>query len=153
VYDKSLNDIAIDDNAVVILEMYNKDKRPLPQEKFIKANPDITTHIYGAMGLDTKERYEGRRYDALNGKRSNRKFIVLHTDNTEDTIAALMEVGRFIREREEEYEGRKIYMEAIDNDKYDFARKILNDLPNQSTFLTGKAIEDKDDRQHQQELA
>lgn len=152
VYDKSLMDINIDDNAVVILEMYNKEKKPLPQEKFIKANPDVTTHIYGAMGLDTKERYEGRRYDALNGKRSNRKFIVLHTDSTEDTIAALMEVSRFIREKEEEYEGRRIYMEAIDNDIYDMARKILNELPNQSTYLTGKAIEDKEDKQQQKEL-
>ncbi len=153
VYDKSLNDVEIDDNAIIILEMYNKEKRPLPQEKFIKANPDITTHIYGAMGLDTKDRYEGRRYDALNGKRSNRKFIVLHTDNTDDTVAALMEVARFMKEKEEEYEGRKIYMESIDNDRYDFARKILNDLPNQSVFLTGKAIEDKEEKQQQKEMA
>ena len=153
VYDKSLNDVEIDDNAIILLEMYNKDKRPLPQEKFIKANPDITTHIYGAMGLDTKDRYEGRKYDALNGKRSNRKFIVLHTDSTEDTVAALMEVARFIKEKEEEYEGRRIYMEAIDNDRYDFARKILNDLPNQSMYLTGKTIDDKEEKQQQKEMA
>lgn len=134
VYDGSLVDADIDKNAVVIIELSDQIPRPLPQRKLIESDGDLERQARFVQS-STKP------VMCRQSRTSERIYIFVKTDNTEQTMANLLLMEKQLRELE--LKNRRVYMDRIANDTYDLARSILMKDGIEALYFTGREEEQK----------
>lgn len=142
VFDGRLTDMVIEDNAIIVIELYNNITRPLPQQKFIDSDDDLRNQTNLTLKMSGRTAFTVR-----SSRTSDKSFFYLRTDNEMQTYAALLEMENRLRTQEEEWRGRKIYMERISTDEYDIARTMLGRTQYQTIYLTGRDIEGKESKE------
>jgi uncharacterized protein (UPF0335 family) len=119
VYDGSYAGREIEDNAILVFEFSHDRRKPSPQSAFISENSEAY--------IMSKAAYTVKRNVAIRSSRtSNKLYAFLKVDNAQETMNALLELGENLRF--EELRGRKIYMERMQHDEYDFGRVVLEKL-------------------------
>lgn len=73
--------------------------------------------------------------------------MYLRTDNAKQTVMALFEMEQHLKQQEEQWQGRKIYMERLSNDEHDIARSILDKSSFDTIYLTGRELGDRDSKE------
>ena len=147
IYEGSLVDEKIPDNAVVVIEL-PKHKDISPQQKFINEDFDLRQLITFTKNSDDEVRVKRSRT-------SGKVFVFVKTDDDEQkTIANLILMEKMMKEIED-LRDRKIYMDRIESDRYDLARSILatNDL--QAAYFEKKSTIDKmleDEREQEEKI-
>lgn len=134
VFDGSLVDAEIDKNAVVIIELPNEVPRPLPQRKLIESDGD----------LERQARFVQSSTKAVmcrQSRTSERIYIFVKTDNTEQTMLNLLQMEKQLRELD--LKNRRVYMDRIANDTFDFARSVLSQNGAETLYFTGRVEEEK----------
>ena len=133
VFDGTLANVEISDNSFIFIELFNKEARPLPQQEYIDTNEDLQSTINLALKMNN-----GKEFFVRTSKvNPNNAYMFIRTDNAEETIIALFELQRRLIEQEEDWRGKKIYMEKISNDEFDLARQILEKTQFEVIYLTG----------------
>lgn len=133
VFDGTLANVEISDNSFIFIELFNKEARPLPQQEYIDTNEDLQSTINLALKMNN-----GKEFFVRTSKvNPNNAYMFIRTDNAEETIRALFELQRRLIEQEEDWRGKKIYMEKISNDEFDLARQILEKTQFEVIYLTG----------------
>lgn len=119
IYDGSYAGRELEDNAILIFEFSHDRRKPSPQKAFIAEDNDAY--------VMSKQAYTVKRNVAIRGSRMNdRLYGLLKVDNAQETMNALLELGESLRC--EDLRGRKIYMERMQYDEYDFGRVVLEKL-------------------------
>ena len=72
---------------------------------------------------------------------SERIYIFVKTDNTEQTMLNLLQMEKQLRELD--LKNRRIYMDRIENDTFDFARSVLSQNGAETLYFTGRSEEEK----------
>lgn len=132
-----LTNFEIEDNANVVIELYDKVSRPLPQQKYIDRDDDLRNQTNLALRMNN-----GSSLFIRSSRTSDKSFVFLRTDSAKQTYLALLDFEQRLREQEENWKERKIYMERLSYDDYDLARSILERTAYQSLYLTGVERED-----------
>ena len=74
--------------------------------------------------------------------------MYLRTDNAQQTVMALFEMEQHLKQQEEQWQGRRIYMERLSNDEHDIARSILDKSSFDTIYLTGREIDEGISKEH-----
>lgn len=142
VFDGRLTDAEIPDNGLVLIEIYDKVIRPLPQQHYIDSDDDLRNQTQFALRMNN-----GSSFFIRSSKTSGKSFLFIRTDTVQQTILALLEMERVLKEQEELWRERRLFMERISNDEYDLARLILNKTNYETVLFTGREISDREDKQ------
>ena len=142
VFDGQLSDVEIDKNGIVLIELFDKVERPLPQQKFI----DNDDELHSQVKMMTKFN-NGSKFVVRSSRTSERTYMYLRTDNAQQTVIALFEMEQHLKQQEEQWQGRRIYMERLSNDEHDIARSILDKSSFETIYLTGRELEDRDSKE------
>ena len=134
VFDGSLVDADIDKNAVVIIELPNEVPRPLPQRKLIENDGDLERQARFVQSST-------KTVMCRQSRTSERIYIFVKTDNTEQTMLNLLQMEKQLRELD--LKNRRIYMDRIENDTFDFARSVLSQNGAETLYFTGRSEEEK----------
>lgn len=141
-FDGRLTDAEIPDNGLVLIEIYDKVIRPLPQQHYIDSDDDLRNQTQFALRMNN-----GSSFFIRSSKTSGKSFLFIRTDTVQQTILALLEMERVLKEQEELWRERRLFMERISNDEYDLARLILNKTNYETVLFTGREISDREDKQ------
>lgn len=141
VFDGRMFDTQIDDNALVVIEVHNKERRPLPLQKWIDGDAELFRQIKMA-GTSSAPLV------VRDCKKNNQKYIFLKTDNEKDTAIALLELQKRLADEAENWKGRRIFMEHIGYDEYDLGRAVLDKAQYDTCYFTGR---DKNEEQLEHE--
>ena len=142
IYDGNLLHSDMENNAIVIIEMFNRNERKLPQQRYIDTDSDLQRQI----NVMERSINDGKKIVVKNSKISDKTYIIVRTDNEDQTAAALLELNKLLKRQEDEWKGRHIYMEKMDSDELEIARSILNKSQYNATYLTGDYNSDTDSR-------
>ena len=142
VFDGQLNDIEIEKNGIVLIELYDKVARPLPQQKYIDSEDDLRSQVRMLMQFNN-----GSPFIVRSSRTSEKSYMYLRTDNSKQTVMALFEMEQHLKQQEEQWQGRKIYMERLSNDEHDIARSILDKSSFDTIYLTGRELGDRDSKE------
>ena len=140
VYDGNLMSREIDANAIVVIELYNRIERPLPQKYFIDTDSDLQNRIRLSSRMSN-----GAIVSAYSSRTTNRTYILIKADDTKETLVSLYELQELLRKNEKEWKDRQIYMEKMEYDEYNFARSVLIKSQYQATYYTGNNTSDEKD--------
>lgn len=148
VYDGSLVNEELDDNAVIVIEMPKATDKKSPQHKLIESNADIERQ-YKLAGISSSA------VSMKKSKVSNQIYFFAKTDGSErTTIDCLLEMERLLRENDEELKGRRIYFDKMQSDTFDVARNILNSIDILSNYYTRRNLTEKqgEEKTNEQQL-
>lgn len=134
VYDGSLVNAVIPENAVVVIELYDKKQRPLPQLDLIKRDDELCRMTALALGSPEKV----IRSDS---RKSRRQYIFIKTDDDRQTAQNLIEMEQCLKETE--LRNRRLYMDRMETDRYDIARSVLAELDADTHYYTHRNIKNK----------
>lgn len=147
VYDDNLvnlfNHIS-DPKPIVVIELYDKVERPLPQQRYIDNDNDLKNKVRMATRLN-----DGKSVTVKSSQTSDKTYIFVRTDNEDQTAMSLMELKRLLKEQEENWRGRKIYMERMESDELNIAQSILNKSNFEATLLSGKYHDENDSQERE----
>lgn len=138
VFNGRMYDTAIDDNALVVVEIHSdrKAKRPLPLQKWIDDDSELFRQIKMA-GTSSAPLV------VRDSKKNNQKYIFLKTDSDKDTAIALLELQKRLADEAENWKDRRIFMERISFDEYDLARAVLDKAQYDVCYFTGRSISEE----------
>lgn len=142
VFDGQLNDVEIDRNGIVLIELFDKVSRPLPQKRYIESDDELRNQVRMMTQFNN-----GSPFVVRSSRTSEKTFVYLRTDSPKQTVMALFELEQHLKQQEEQWHGRKIYMERLTNDEHDLARSILDKSTFDTIYLTGREIEDRDTKE------
>ena len=132
VYSGSLVNAEIEDNAVVVIELPNKVQRALPQQGLIDRDFDLARQIRMLQMLPE----DSPPVIVRPARTSKRTYVFVKTDNTNQTVTNLFLLERRLRELD--LTNRKVYMDRMDTDIYDFAKSILEKEQIKSVYFTNE---------------
>lgn len=135
IYDGSITKMPIEKNAIVIIELPNKEERVYPQQELIDRSSDVSIQLNFAKRI--KENVVLRK-----SRMSERKYIFLKTDNERETVDCLLEMGSVLK-KELKNQKRKVYMDRIATDKFDIAKSILANLNTDVIYCTTLQVEEQ----------
>ena len=139
VFDESMEDYAMDDNAIVVIELYDKVERKLPQQAMINRDADLKRQAEIVM------RNASAQVALRQSEKTNKMYLFIKTDNDTQTVNNLLLIENYLRDID--LKNRKLYMERFESDKYDLERNILENLRIPSYIFTRhsdeKAISDE----------
>ena len=116
IYDGSLVNANIEDNAVVIIELPDQVPRNSPQKKLIESDVDLERQ---SKFVQSSTKQVMSRPSRVN----DRIYMFIKTDGTKQTIENLLLLERNLRQLD--LKNRKVYMDRMESDTYDLARSIL----------------------------
>ncbi len=123
----SLADAGIDGHAAVVIELYDRNKRRLPQERLISGDGELERTTLAVMRSPEK---------AAIRKAGDRLYLYYKADSGGQAVSSLMELAGLMR-AEEDLKGRRIYIEHGAYDEYGFARNVLQSFDNPVSYYTG----------------
>ncbi len=141
-FDGKLDNFEIEDNAIVLIEIYDRERRFLPQRRYIDKDDDLRNQTNLALRMNN-----GASLFIRSSRTSDRSFVFIRTDNAKQTYLALLDFEQRLRQQEEEWKSRKIYLERLSYDDYDLARSILERAPFESIYLTGREREEPNSKE------
>lgn len=143
VYDGSLVSAEIDPNAIVAIEL-PQDGRPLPQKSLIDRDADLDRQ-YKMSGISSS------KATLKKSKVTDRIYAFLKTGDERQTIDCILELERQLRENEDELKGRRLYIDRLENDRFDLTRSVLNTLDLACNYYARRDLEEKQETQKQRE--
>lgn len=133
VFDGSIVDLTIDDGAIIVIEMYSAQDKPMPQQKLIEKSGDITIQMNFAKRIPENVVLRKSRM-------SDRLYLFLKNDEPSNIIELLKQMGKVL-EKNLEARKRRIYMDRMKDDEFDFAKAVLTKLSTPVTYCTTLALE------------
>ena len=120
-HEGALEDVRLEEDAVIVLEIFHKNFRKLPQEKILKQN-----HVFELMKM---ARVENPMVSVKESKANHQIYIFVKTDNESQTISGLLELEKVLYEMERTVlKNRKLYMEHFETDRFHLGKQILSQL-------------------------
>ncbi len=120
VFDDKMLHAPIDENAIIVIELYDNIERKLPQQAMINKNPALKRQV------DIMLRNASSKVALKQAEGSNQMYLFIKTDNQKQTVNNLLSIESLLRDIDRKR--RKIYMEQFESDKYDIARNVLENL-------------------------
>ncbi len=142
VYDGSLVNAEIENNAIIVIEV-PKSKHS-PQQKLIDSDADLLRQYRFACASST----------AVSMKRSmvdDRIYLFIKPDTQRQTLDCILEMERLLRENEEELKERRLYIDRIEADRYDLARTVLNTMEFRCSYFARRDLEEKESAERAKE--
>lgn len=130
IYEGRMCDNEIENNSVVVIELPDQIKRPLPQQKMIDEDRDLQSHVNFVSATSKQVILRQSRTG------TNKIYLFIKTDSTQQTLQNLLEASRMLKELD--MKNRKLYMQKIESDEYDFARAVLTKDKIESIYFTGE---------------
>ena len=140
VINKPLSSAALDKQAVVILETYDRIPRKQPQELFLQQHKELW-----ALMNEAKQ-YPGRVVKKRSS--SGKTVVVLKADNELQTVETLLELERLLRDKE--FKDRKVYMSKLEYDRFHIARSVLKESYTEAYYYIGLEKETSTDEKIRQ---
>jgi len=109
----------VEDNAIVLIELPYQVKRESPQQRIINEDDDLLRQSKLVQANPNKVMMRPSRI-------SDRMYLFIKTDNANQTIACLLELEKHLKEID--LRGRKMHMEKIETDEYNFAKNVMEKL-------------------------
>lgn len=134
IYDGSLVNTEIEENAVVVIELPDQKSRNSPQKKMIDADIDLERQSKFVQS-STKQ------VMCRQSRTSDRIYLFIKTDGVKQTIENLLLMEQQLCELD--LKNRKVYMERMGTDIYDLARSILTKNEIESLYFTNRSILEK----------
>ena len=130
--------VAIEKNAIIIIELRKNTEdpeKPLPQQELIDRSSDITVQLNFARRIN-------ENIILRKSRMSDRKYLFIKTDESTNLIELLIQMGDCLA-KELKGQKRKIYMDKILEDRYDFAKSVLGTLDTEVVYCTNLKTEEK----------
>lgn len=134
VYEGSLVNADIDENAVIVIELPDQMHRLSPQRKLIEEDADLERQSKFVQS-STKQ------IMCRQSRTSDRIYLFVKTDSTKQTIENLLLMEQQLRELD--LKDRKVYMERMETDTYDLARSILTKNEIETVYFANSSTIDK----------
>ena len=142
VFDGSISDMAIDNNSIIVIEMYDESSGKVsPQKELIDRSSEITIQMNFAKRI--KEPVVLRK-----SRMTERRYLFIKNDDPKDIINLLIRMGQVL-EKELKESKKKIYMDKIEADEYDFAKAVLSKLDTEVVYCTTLQKEEKEEEQEE----
>lgn len=133
-YDGSLVNANIEDNAVVVIELPDQVPRGSPQKKLIDSDVDLERQ---SKFVQSSTKQVMSRPSRVN----DRIYFFIKTDGTKQTIENLLLLERNLKQLD--LKNRKVYMDRMESDSYDLARSILTKNHIEAAYFTSKDAVEK----------
>lgn len=134
----SMCDAVIENNALIVFESYDEEKRELPLKELLDLDYDM--HRQWVLAQN------GSACVILRSSRtSDRLFAFFKTDSEQQTFELMPRLEEKLREEMEN--GRTVYMDRITNDRYDMGKGMLERLGCKARYFTGERVQKKSRRQ------
>ncbi len=134
----SMCDAVIENNALIVFESYDEEKRELPLKELLDLDYDM--HRQWVLAQN------GSACVILRSSRtSDRLFAFFKTDSEQQTFELMPRLEEKLREEMEN--GRTVYMDRITNDRYDMGKGMLEKLGCKARYFTGERVQKKSRRQ------
>lgn len=134
IYDGSLVNTDIENNAVVVIELPDQKARSSPQQKLIDSDPDLERNARLVQSANSKVICRPSRS-------SNRTYLFIKTDSAKQTMENLLIMERQLREID--LTNRKVYMDKMSTDAYDLARSIFEKNYIEAMYFTNREANQK----------
>lgn len=131
----------IEQRAVIVVELEDKEQRLSPQDELLKKDYDMFKQAGFARKGDKKVSVQKSR----NG---DKLYIFIKADNEMQTVENLLEFERILRETD--LEGRKVYMDRMEMDTLDVAYSVLQKNKIEALYFTRQGVEDKTESKEQE---
>lgn len=135
VFDGSLVNATIDDNAIIIIELPDQASRASPQQKLIDRDEGIRRQSSFVQSSNKQVMMRPART-------TNNVYLFIKTDNERQTIDGLLLVEEELR-KISDLKSRRIYIDKIETDKYELARSVLSTLEADVLYFNGRPTVDK----------
>lgn len=134
VYDGSLVDVSIENNAVVVIELPDQIPRSSPQRKLMESDADLERQSKFVQS-------SAKQVMTRQSRVSDKIYLFIKTDSTKQTMENLLLMERQLRELD--LRNRKVYMDRMETDAYDLARSILVKNQIETLYFTGRETVEK----------
>ena len=134
-YPGKLEALGIENNAVIVMELYSKEKRPCPQQQLIDEDIDLCRQAGLVQGSSVKVMVR-------NSRTSDRSYLFYKADSVEEYRDILPMISSKLEEikKEDGCEGRRVYMERSRFDTDDSARKLLAESGFKTVYCLGRDV-------------
>ena len=133
--DSPLDCVSIENDAIVVIELPDKDKRPSPQQRLIDEDDELYRNA--KLVLNSNVQVMPR-----NSRRTHRIYIFFKTDSPAQTHRNLSLVAKKLREVNPGGQ-RRVYMQSCSTDVNGLARMILSQTGFQCVYCLGGKENDK----------
>lgn len=134
VYDGTLADADIEDNAVVVIELPDEENRSYRQNEFIEKEPDLERQT-------KMVRMQSKKVTTRTSMVNDRTYVFVKADNVRQTLDGILMLEKQLKEID--LRGRKVYMDRMEFDYYDLARSVLQKNNIEALYFTGRREEQK----------
>ncbi len=118
VFKGGIDQLALEDDAIIFVEIYDKKPRPYPLQRFMDEHYDLVKQCSLAQNSESTVTFRRSR-------NSGRKYLFYKTDSEEQTFESLSMA--FNRLRVEARPDQTVYFQRCESDKYELAIRLLND--------------------------
>lgn len=125
-----LNDTLIPNDAIVVIEDYDKQERVIPQQEMIDSNKDLNRLFRLVHGCSL-------RCYCKTARKSERMYAFVKTDDEQQTFAVIKTLEERLKEVKE-IKNKTIYMQRISFDTYDCGKAMLEKLDMKAVYFTGE---------------
>lgn len=144
IYQGSLVNAAIENDAAIVIELYDKVERKSPQQELIDSDDDLFRQTRLVQNSSVKVMWR-------NSRTSSRMYLFIKTDSAKETLENLLLFEQRLLE-EQSIKSRKLYMDKMETDSYDLARIILQkNQINAQYYVSLPALEKETEKEKSQE--
>lgn len=143
IYDNSLVNADIDKNAVVVVELPANKKSP--QQKLIAGDDDL--YRQSRLASTSSAPIVTRQ-----SRTNNRVYIFFKTETEKQTMESFYLFEQQLKSISD-LRNRKLYMDRLESDTYDFARSVLQRMDCETLYYTGKTREENSQKQLEKNIS
>ncbi len=144
VFQGSLVDASIENDAAIVIELYDKIERKSPQQSLIDSDDDLFRQTRLVQNSSVKVMWR-------NSRTSSRMYLFIKTDSPKETMENLLLFEERLLE-EQSLRSKKLYMDKIETDSYDLARIILQkNHINAQYYVSLQTLERETEKEKSQE--
>lgn len=136
VYDGTLCNAELADNAIIVVEMPSDPNKESPQQRLLDKDDDLLRQYRIASVSSPK-------VAVRKSKVSDRIYVFLKQGDERQTMDNLLELERQMKDLGESARNRRLYIDRIENDSYDLARAVLKKIDMQSNYYTRRDLTEK----------
>lgn len=136
VLDGSFVNAELEKNAVLVVELPTDKDKLSPQEKLL----DVDDDLYRQMKL---ARTSSAPVVTRASKISDRVYLFVKTENEKKTMENMYMFEQQLKAIAD-LRNRKVYMDRIESDTYDFAKSILQTMDCEARYYTGRIKEESE---------
>lgn len=136
VYDGTLCNAELADNAIIVVEMPPDPNKESPQQRLLDKDDDLLRQYRIASVSSPK-------VAVRKSKVNDRIYVFLKQGDERQTMDNLLELERQMKDLGESAKNRRLYIDRIENDSYDLARAVLKKIDMQSNYYTRRDLTEK----------